>query len=97
LIVQGFQLDGLNAHDSVFHCDLQELTCRGNGRSGIAIGGACRVRAIQCLVGDNGAAQVRTEGRCQAELIDCELLDKTAPGLVKDGGEVFVSTAAVQP
>lgn len=97
LVIQGFQLDGLNAHDSVFFCKLQDLTCRGNGRSGISIGGACRVQAVDCLVGDNGVAQVRTEGRCKAELINCELLDKTAPGLVKDGGEVFVSTQAPAP
>lgn len=97
LIVQGFQLDGINAHDSVFNCKLLELTCRGNGRSGISIGGACRIQAVNCLVGDNGAAQVRTEGRCKAELINCELLEETAPGLVKDGGEVFISTELEVP
>ena len=29
LTVQGFQLDGINAHDSVFHGTLVGLTCRG--------------------------------------------------------------------
>lgn len=91
LIVQGFQLDGVNAHDSVFDGTLHSLTCRGNGRSGISIGGACRVKLEQCLVGDNGAAQVRVEGNCKAQLIRCELLENTAPGLVKEGGEVFVA------
>ena len=62
LIVQGFQLDGVNAHDNVFDTSLIGLTCRGKGRSGISIGGASRVRLESCLVGDNGAAQVRTEG-----------------------------------
>ncbi len=97
LIVQGFQLDGVNAHDSVFNCKLMGLTCRGNGRSGISIGGACRIQAFDCLVGDNGAAQVRTEGHCKAELIRCELLENTAPGLVKDGGEVFVAAESRIP
>jgi hypothetical protein len=97
LVIQGFQLDGLNAHDNVFFCTLQDLTCRGNGRSGISIGGASRVQAFDCLVGDNGVAQVRTEGHCKAKLVNCELLDKTAPGLVKEGGEVFVSTRNAAP
>jgi hypothetical protein len=90
LIVQGFQLDGVNAHDNVFDGTLQGLTCRGNGRSGISIGGACRITLEDCLVGDNGTAQVRAEGHCKAELIRCELLENTAPGLVKEGGEVVV-------
>jgi hypothetical protein len=97
IVIQGFQFDGLNAHDSVFFCTLQDLTCRGNGRSGISIGGSSRIQAVDCLVGDNGVAQIRTEGRCKAKLIDCELLDKTAPGLVKEGGEVFVSTRNAAP
>ncbi|MEX0713437.1 MAG: hypothetical protein WD278_13865 [Pirellulales bacterium] len=32
LIVQGFQLDGINAHDGVRSCYLSGITCRGNGR-----------------------------------------------------------------
>ena len=44
LIVQGFQLDGINAHDGVFDALLKKVTCRGNARSGICVGGASRVR-----------------------------------------------------
>jgi hypothetical protein len=90
LIVQGFQLDGINAHDNAVDCKLQGLTCRGNGRSGISIGGASRIQAVDCLIGDNGSAQVRTEGECKAELIHCELLANTAAGLVNEGGEVVI-------
>jgi hypothetical protein len=90
LIVQGFQLDGINAHDNAVDCKLLNVTCRGNGRSGISIGGASRIQAVDCLVGDNGVAQIRTEGECRAELVHCELLANTAPGLVKEGGEVVV-------
>ena len=90
LVVQGFQLDGVNAHDGVFGAQLTELTCRGNGRSGISIGGASRVRVEACLVGNNGAAQVRIEGSCKAQLIGCDLLENTAPKIVREGGEVVV-------
>lgn len=92
LVVQGFQLDGINSHDSVFDATLVGLTCRGNGRSGISVGGASRVKIIACLVGNNGAAQVRTEGFSRTEILNCDLVDGTnAPGLVRDGGLVSVS------
>lgn len=88
LVVQGFQLDGINAHDGVRGARLVGLNCRGNGRSGISVGGASRVQIDACLVGNNGVAQVRTEGYCHAELISCDLLDNTAPRIVQDGGRV---------
>jgi len=91
LIVQGFQLDGVNAHDGVVDTTLSGLNCRGNGRSGISIGGASRVFVQACLVGNNGAAQVRSEGACAAQLEGCDLLDNTAPPIVKEGGRVVVN------
>ncbi len=91
LVIQGFQLDGVNAHDGVRRTTLSGLNCRGNGRSGISIGGASRVVLESCLVGNNGAAQVRAEGASHAQLIGCDLLDNTAPKIVRDGGEVVVN------
>ncbi|MFV1963839.1 MAG: right-handed parallel beta-helix repeat-containing protein [Pirellulaceae bacterium] len=88
LIIQGFQLDGINAHDSVFDAELVGLTCRGNGRSGISIGGASRVDITACLVGDNGAAQVRTEGFSHTRIRNCDLIETSAPALLREGGEV---------
>src|SRR5262245_37529184 len=40
LVVRGYQLDGVNCHDTVRRSDLVGLTCTDNGRSGISIGGA---------------------------------------------------------
>jgi len=91
LVVQGFQLDGVNAHDSVFHTTMVGLTCRGNGRSGIAINGASRVTLIACLVGDNGAAQVHADGHSHTKIINCDLVPNSAPAVVRLGGEVLVS------
>ena len=90
LVIQGFQLDGVNAHDGVFYGTLAGLTCRGNGRSGISIGGASRVKIVACLVGDNGTAQVRTEGYSHAEIVNCDLLDKSAPPLVSESTATVV-------
>jgi len=88
LTIQGFQLDGINAHDNVFGATLDGLTCRGNARSGISVGGASRVQIQRCIVGNNGVAQLRTEGHCVVQLVDCQLLDTTAPAIVKEGGRI---------
>ncbi len=90
LVVQGFQLDGVNAHDSVFNTTLVGLTCRGNGRSGIAVNGASRIKIIACLVGDNGTAQVLVDGYSHTEIINCNLIPKSAPSVLRLGGEVLV-------
>lgn len=89
LIVQGFQLDGINAHDGVFDALLKKVTCRGNARSGICIAGASRVQIDECLVGGNGEAQLRTEGYSHTRLVSSRLLKDTAPPQArKDESEV---------
>lgn len=90
LIVQGFQLDGINAHDGVFESELLNVVARGNGRSGVSIGGASRVKLHACVLGNNGAAQLRTEGWSITHVSQSELIDNTAPGLVRDGGRVSI-------
>jgi hypothetical protein len=97
-IIQGFLLDGVNAHDGVHATDLIQLTCRGNGRSGISVGGASKITANGCLVGDNGTAQIRTEGVSFTRLVNCDLIDaEHAPEVEKNGGEIErnAATAAV--
>lgn len=90
LIVQGYYLDGVNAHDLVYNTTLSQITARGNGRSGIAVCGASEVEINRCLVGDNGAAQLFCEGPAVAVVLDSRLLSNTAPPIVSDGGEVYV-------
>lgn len=98
VVVQGFQLDGINSHDGATDVTLARVTCRGNGRSGISIGGASRVRIEASLIGNNGAAQLRTEGQSHTLVVDSDLLDNTAPPLVRAGGEVrFEQTPATPP
>lgn len=91
LIVQGFAQDGVNAHDGVVDTELVSLTCRGNGRAGISIGGASRVRVEACLVGDNGMAQLRTEGFSHTLVVNCDLLEEPqAPAIDREGGDVSI-------
>lgn len=89
LVVQGFQLDGINAHDAL-DCTLHAITARGNARSGIAATGASRVAIEGCLLGDNGLAQLLAEGRCVVDVKDTQLLPGSAPELLRRGGEVRI-------
>ena len=75
LVIEGFQLDGVNAHDSVFGATLLSVTCRSNARSGISVGGASRVFLNECRVKTNGKAQLRTEGFSRTRVLRCELAD----------------------
>lgn len=99
LVIQGCQIDGVNAHDGVFNVAITDTICRGNGRSGISVGGASRLRIEDCAIGDNGKAQVRTEGYSKTWLIDCNLIGNTAPKLERNGGQVFIenSTTPAMP
>ena len=52
------------------------------------------MRIESCLVGNNGQAQVRTEGLSHARIINSDLLDDpAAPALVRDGGTAVVQKA----
>jgi len=89
LTVRGFQLDGLNAHDTARRIDLVNVTSMENGRSGFSIGGASRVRLDGCSAAGNGVAQVRTEGYSVTQIIGGMYDPATAPALVSDGGKVL--------
>jgi len=96
LIIQGFQLDGINAHDSATHIELAGVTTRGCGRSGVSVGGSSRVTLESCLSGNNGAAQLRTEAWCEARLEGCDLIANTAPAVVREevmqgAGRVYIN------
>jgi len=99
LVIQGYRLDGVNAHDGASNVVLVGLICRGNGRSGISVGGACRLTIRACLVGNNGKAQIRTEGHCRTRVINCDLIDDDplAPAVVKEGGQVTIEKTADLP
>ena len=88
--VQGFQTDGVNAHDSARNARLGGMILRGNGRSGLAVGGSSTVEADGCLIGDNGESQVNLSGYGTLSLQLCDLLDATAPKILRRGGRLFI-------
>jgi hypothetical protein len=72
LVVQGFQQEGINAHELVTHCELVRVECRANGRSGISVGGVSRVSIIDSNCYDNGRAQLRVEGLARVTAQRCD-------------------------
>jgi hypothetical protein len=97
LIVQGFQLDGVNAHEGVRNGSLVGVICRGNGRSGITVAGTSQLEIESCVSGDNGTSQLLTEGLAHAHLAGTQLLDNSAPAIVRNGGEVTTAEAPAEP
>jgi len=96
LTVQGFQLDGINAHDCAKDCTLVGVMARGNGRAGIFVGGASSVEIHSCLLSDNGVAQILTDGPSVTAIENTEIDAGSAGGLVTRAGRVFVNGKAYQ-
>lgn len=69
LTLRHFRLDGVNAHDLVADAVLENLTCEANGRSGVFVGGSCKLtiqggtlqnnRDASLLLREKGKADVR--------------------------------------
>ncbi|MGD9644403.1 MAG: right-handed parallel beta-helix repeat-containing protein [Pirellulales bacterium] len=89
LTIQGFQLDGIQVHDS-YECLIGGVTSRGNGRTGVAVVGASRATVDQCVLGDNAEAQLLVEYPARVKVFESDLLPKTAPAIVNRDGEVEV-------
>lgn len=96
LTVQGFWLDGVNAHDNVRDAKLVGVTARGNGRSGISVGGSSHLDAVSCLIGDNLQHQVRTETVARLRLMGSNVLPNSqgAPQY-RDGGTIVEAEPVV--
>ncbi len=94
LVVQHFQLDGINAFNSARRVSLVRVTARGNGRAGVAIGGASLAAIDHCLLGNNGEAQLLTLPYSETHVYQGELLGNTAPGWVDAGGKAWFDGTA---
>lgn len=91
LIVQGFQLDGINAHNGVLSSRLEGLISRGNARSGVTVTGSSRLTIEACLLGNNGEAQLRCDGWSKTTVLRTNILANTAPAWTVEGGTLMVN------
>lgn len=91
LVVEGFRSFGVNVVDTASGVNLVGLTVRGNGRAGINVGGASRVKVSACLVGSNSKSQIRTEGFCKTLVENCDLVESpTAQRIHQTGGRISI-------
>ncbi|RCS54707.1 right-handed parallel beta-helix repeat-containing protein [Bremerella cremea] len=95
LTVQGFQLDGINAHSNCYNTQLVSITSRGNGRSGVSVGGASKVTIARSLLGDNATVQLRGEGFSKTTVLDCTLLENTAPATFHQDARIEIDRQEV--
>lgn len=79
LVVRGFQVDGINAHDNAMECALVDVASTGNGRSGISINGASRVTIANCRASENGEVDLRCDNWSTTKLIRTEFTNKKRP------------------
>ncbi len=93
LVVRGFQLDGVNAHDLCSNVDLMGIAANDNGRAGIVVAGSSRVRVVSCEAKGNGESQLRVEGYCEATISGGTFDEATAPKLIHDGGRIKQAAA----
>lgn len=91
LTIQGFQLDGINLSNTARHVVISNVMCRGNGRSGVTVGGASIVDIRDCSLGNNGASQLLTLPNSTTQVHGSLLLGNTAPGWVDRGGRVTIN------
>lgn len=89
LVVEGYHIDGVQVHDSRGPCLLAGMTCRGNGRSGIAVVGASEAAIDASLVGDNGESQLHLEGPADVRVTNSELLEAAAPKWRRKNGRLM--------
>ena len=96
LTVQGFRLDGINAQNSAREVYISDVTSRGNGRAGIAVGGASKVELDVCVVGNNNLAQLLTLPYSRTSVRSSQLFSSTAPAWVDRGGRVWINGRRVE-
>jgi hypothetical protein len=96
LTVQGFRVDGISASNSARDVYLSGVTARGNGRSGITVGGASTMELDGCVVGNNGQAQLLTLPYSETSVRNSQLFANTAPARVDQGGRVYINGKQVE-
>ena len=96
LVVQGFELDGINCQDVRPTVTLDHITARWNGRSGIAVCGASHTTLDSCLLDGNGQSQLHIEGTSEVNATGCELIPKSAPNWLMHGGRLMIDGREVE-
>jgi hypothetical protein len=95
LTVQGFQADGVSATVGARDVVLRNVTCTGNGRRGVCVGGGAEVAVESCNLFGNGLAQLLTCASSETHLLSSTLSGDTAAGWIDQGGRVYLGSKRV--
>ncbi len=90
LVVQGFQLDGINAFNSARQVRLLRVASRDNGRSGVTVGGASQVAIDSGELEGNAAAQLLTLPWSETFVRQSQLVAAAAPAWLDRGGTLRI-------
>jgi hypothetical protein len=92
LIVQGFQLDGIQANECLGG-RLISVTSRANGRSGVCVAGGSRMEISDCLFESNGVCELLLEDYPVVRVFDCRLSPQV-PGNIerRDAGRLYLDS-----
>jgi len=84
LTVEGFQIDGISAVNGAQDIVLDNVICRGNGRSGVTIGGASTLSAGYATFAENLTTQVLSRPYSHGLLFECDVPED---GITGEGDE----------
>ena len=96
LTIRGFQADGVSAAVGARDVLLENLTCTGNGQSGVCVHGGAQVAINACKLAGNGQSQLLTLADSEVHLFASELANDTARGWVDQGGRVYLGPKRVE-
>jgi hypothetical protein len=96
LKIQGYRADGISAAVGARNVLLDNITCTGNGRSGICVGGGAQVSLESCKLRGNAEAQLLTRSDSETHILDSAMTDDSARGWVDRGGRVYLGASRVE-
>ena len=76
LNIENFRIDGINVHDRCKNVVLENVTCSGNGRSGLSVNGTSQVEVIDSKLINNRVEDLLVTEQAVADLKQTELSKK---------------------
>lgn len=73
LTFQHFRIDGVNAHDLVHSCVLEDVTTTENARAGVTVNGTSTLKLQRVISTGNREDSVRITELGQADLVECKI------------------------
>jgi hypothetical protein len=96
LKIRGYRADGISAAVGARNVLLDNVTCTGNGHSGICVGGGAQVSIESCKLSGNAQAQLMTMADSETHILAGDFANDSARGWVDQGGRVYLGGKRVE-